>query len=170
MQTAIVDYESGNLHSAQKAFEKVARDTGAVREDGTPIVVDIGTGGERLNLGVIDVIRALVDEVPIDIDAFVEDFPGDELDARDFVTGITTTGASPRSGADDLGDRYERVRPGTSVGFRVALANDSIERGDEPVSYYLTVVLRGDGVVSLKRTVVQIIIPSLGGEGCDEAF
>lgn len=29
MQTAIVDYESGNLHSAQKAFEKVARDTGA---------------------------------------------------------------------------------------------------------------------------------------------
>ncbi len=29
MQTVIVDYESGNLHSAQKAFERVARDIGA---------------------------------------------------------------------------------------------------------------------------------------------
>jgi len=29
MLTAIVDYESGNLHSAQKAFERVARETGA---------------------------------------------------------------------------------------------------------------------------------------------
>ncbi|MBK5934428.1 glutamine amidotransferase [Rhodovulum imhoffii] len=29
MLTAIVDYESGNLHSARKAFERVARDTGA---------------------------------------------------------------------------------------------------------------------------------------------
>ncbi|SMX33691.1 imidazole glycerol phosphate synthase subunit HisH [Actibacterium lipolyticum] len=29
MLTAIVDYESGNLHSAQKAFERVAQETGA---------------------------------------------------------------------------------------------------------------------------------------------
>jgi len=29
MLTAIVDYDSGNLHSAQKAFEHVAQDTGA---------------------------------------------------------------------------------------------------------------------------------------------
>ena len=29
MITALVDYDSGNLHSAQKAFEKMARETGA---------------------------------------------------------------------------------------------------------------------------------------------
>jgi glutamine amidotransferase len=29
MLTALVDYESGNLHSAEKAFQKVARETGA---------------------------------------------------------------------------------------------------------------------------------------------
>ena len=28
MLTAIIDYESGNLHSAQKAFERMARETG----------------------------------------------------------------------------------------------------------------------------------------------
>ncbi|MFP7571224.1 imidazole glycerol phosphate synthase subunit HisH [Marivita sp. S2033] len=29
MVTAIIDYESGNLHSAEKAFQKMAQDTGA---------------------------------------------------------------------------------------------------------------------------------------------
>lgn len=29
MTTVIVDYESGNLHSAQKAFERMAQETGA---------------------------------------------------------------------------------------------------------------------------------------------
>ncbi|MEE4346753.1 MAG: imidazole glycerol phosphate synthase subunit HisH, partial [Paracoccaceae bacterium] len=29
MQTVIVDYESGNLHSAQKAFQRMADETGA---------------------------------------------------------------------------------------------------------------------------------------------
>ncbi|MBV2360444.1 imidazole glycerol phosphate synthase subunit HisH [Thalassococcus sp. CAU 1522] len=29
MLTAIIDYESGNLHSAEKAFQKMARETGA---------------------------------------------------------------------------------------------------------------------------------------------
>ena len=29
MLTALIDYESGNLHSAQKAFERMARETGA---------------------------------------------------------------------------------------------------------------------------------------------
>ena len=28
MLTALIDYESGNLHSAQKAFERMARETG----------------------------------------------------------------------------------------------------------------------------------------------
>ena len=29
MTTAIVDYESGNLHSAEKAFQRMARESGA---------------------------------------------------------------------------------------------------------------------------------------------
>ena len=29
MQTAIIDYESGNLHSARKAFERIAAETNA---------------------------------------------------------------------------------------------------------------------------------------------
>ncbi len=152
---------------AVRDLEQIARDTGAVTEDGSPIVVDIGTSGERLDRGVIDVVRQLVDETPINIDAITEDYPGDDYDAREFVTGIVTTGATPASGADDLGDRYERVRPGTRVGLRVMLANDTIMRGEEPIVYFLTIILRGDGVNNLKSTVVQIVIPSIRGEGCD---
>lgn len=41
MLTAIIDYESGNLHSAQKAFQKMAAEVGAgeVRVTGDPEVV-----------------------------------------------------------------------------------------------------------------------------------
>lgn len=150
----------------------IARDTGAITldDDGVeePIVVDIGASGERLGRGVVDVIRTLVDEVPIDVDALVEDWPGDGIDAAELVQRVTTLGARPTEGATDLGDRYERVRPGTEVAFRVFLANERIERGPEPQSYYLAIVLRGDGVTRLRETRVQVVIPSLDGRGCDD--
>ncbi|MFC2968597.1 imidazole glycerol phosphate synthase subunit HisH [Acidimangrovimonas pyrenivorans] len=49
MLTAIIDYESGNLHSAQKAFERVARETGAgeVRVTSDPETV---RGADRIVL------------------------------------------------------------------------------------------------------------------------
>ncbi|MCB1360882.1 MAG: imidazole glycerol phosphate synthase subunit HisH, partial [Rhodobacteraceae bacterium] len=41
MLTALIDYDSGNLHSAQKAFERMARETGGgdVVVTGDPDVV-----------------------------------------------------------------------------------------------------------------------------------
>lgn len=151
-------------------LESIARDTGAVTAGGVPIWLDIGSRGERLDTGVIESVRTLVEEVPIDIDTLVEDWPGDDLDALEFVTGVETLGADPVGGAVDLGDSYERVRPGTRVSFRVFLANDSIARGPEPISYFLTTTLRGDGVTRLKNTIVQVVIPSLTGGGCDVAI
>ncbi|WP_299965807.1 imidazole glycerol phosphate synthase subunit HisH [uncultured Roseobacter sp.] len=49
MLTAIIDYESGNLHSAQKAFERMARETG-----GGEVVVtgeaEVVAGADRIVL------------------------------------------------------------------------------------------------------------------------
>ena len=73
------------------------------------------------------------------------------------------------SGAVDLGDRYEDVAPGTNVGFRVRLDNHSIAPGPLPQSYFLTLVLRGDGVTRLLELVVEVVIPALNGEGCPVA-
>ena len=154
------------LERAMSDLRAVARDTGAVTADGSPIVLDIGRRGERLDTGVIDAIRTLVEEVPIDIDALAEDSPFDAFDALRFVREIETLGAIPASGAIDLGDRYQAVTPGTRVRFRVNLANASIERLPEVQRYYVNIVLRGDGVTRLQETLVEVVIPSLAGEGC----
>jgi glutamine amidotransferase len=42
MTTVIVDYESGNLHSAEKSFQRMAREAG-----GGPVVVSGDPGGGR---------------------------------------------------------------------------------------------------------------------------
>lgn len=149
-------------------LESIARDTGAVTASGEPIVVDIGAAGENLDTGVIDVVRTLVEDVPIDIDALAEDTPFDEIDSRVFVESIRTLGATPASGAEDLGDRYAQVLPGTRVRFRVGLRNELFEREVDPQFYFLRVVLRGDGVTRLRETVVKIVVPSIDGEGCEE--
>ena len=48
MLTAIVDYEAGNLHSAEKAFQRMARETGAgevIVTDKAEVVANITCGG-----------------------------------------------------------------------------------------------------------------------------
>ena len=49
MSTAIIDYESGNLHSAEKAFQRVAAETGSgeVFVTTDPDAVRRGRGARR---------------------------------------------------------------------------------------------------------------------------
>lgn len=155
--------ENGRAH-----VEEIARRTGAVTAAGTPVVFDIGTDGAGLGAGVVEAVRTLVDEVPIDITIRTEDDPGDELDATMFVRGVETVSADPAIGAIQGRDRFDDVRPGTRVTFRVLFANDRIERGPEPIRYRLRVTLIGDGVTELATTVVDVVIPALDGEGCIE--
>jgi hypothetical protein len=149
-------------------LQRVARDTGAVTPDGRPIFFDIGGDGASLGLDVVEAVRTLVEEVPIDVDALVVDWPGDPLDATRFVTGIEALRAEPPGGATRMGDRFLDVRPGTMVTFRIHLANEMIERTAEPQRYRMTIILRGDGVTHLSETVVDVVIPALDGDGCDE--
>lgn len=150
--------ETGRAH-----LTALARETGAVRPDGTPIVFDIGRDGALLGDSVVEAVRTLVEEVPLDVDVLIEDFEGDALDATDFVERVETTGAVPPDGAVDLGDRYADVRPGTQVNFRIVLFNDFIRQTDEAQVFFLWVILRGDGVTRLQETLLQIIVPPIGG-------
>lgn len=149
-------------------LQRAARDTGAVRPDGTPIVFDIGSDGASLGADVVEAVRTLVEEVPIDVDALTEDWPGDTFDANEFVTGVVAVRAEPASGATMLANRFVDVQPGTRVTFSVLLANETIERTDEPQTYRMIIVLRGDGVTRLSETVVDIVIPALDGRGCPD--
>lgn len=160
-------FSGGGDAAALEFLQLLARDTGAVRPDGSPVVFDIGSTGTDLSSSVVEAIRTLVDEVPLDIEIITEDEPGDAFDANAFVSGRVTLGATPADGATQLDDRYLDVRPGTRVDFRVLLANGSIERTDDVQRYRLRVVLIGDGAARLSETVVEIVIPSLDGEGCE---
>lgn len=155
--------ENGRAH-----VEEIARRTGAVAASGEPVVFDIGSDGAGLGTGVVEAVRTLVDEVPIDIAIRTEDDPSDDLDATMFVRGVQTVSADPAIGAVQLADRFDDVRPGTRVTFRVLFANDRIERGPDPIRYRLRVTLIGDGVTELATTVVDVVIPALDGEGCLE--
>jgi hypothetical protein len=161
-------FSGGADPEALADLNAVARDTGAVTPEGGPIVFDIGTRGELLDRGVVESVRTLVDEVPIDIDVLVEDVPGDDFDATMFVRGIETVRAVPASGATDRGDRFDNVLPGTRVTFRVLLQNELFPRGPEPQVFFMRIVLRGDAVTRLQTTLVQILIPSVRDETCDD--
>lgn len=161
----VLGLNSGDFGDTGRAdLEALARDTGAVRPDGTPIVFDIGRDGRLLGTSVIEAVRTLVDDVPLDIDILIEDWPFDAVDASAFVERIETTGAVPAAGAVDLGDRYADVRPGTRVNFRIVLFNDFVPQTDETQVFFLWVILRGDGVTRLQETLLQILVPPRGGE------
>lgn len=144
-------------------LEAYARDTGAVREDGTPIVLDIGSNGELLSNSVVEAVRTLVTEVPIDVDVLLEDSPSDELDARTLVAQVIAESAVPMDGAQIAGDRFDRVRPGTRVEFRILFQNLTVRQTDVDQEYLLNVVLRGDRISRLSETLVKIAIPRIGG-------
>ncbi|HJL19306.1 MAG TPA: vWA domain-containing protein [Sandaracinaceae bacterium LLY-WYZ-13_1] len=160
------------LHSGSMGFEgggradleALARDTGAVRPDGTPVVFDIGTDGSFLSDSVVEAVRTLVDEVPIgDVSVRIEDHAGDDVDTELFVDEVVALSATPPDGAVNLGDRFADVRPGTRLTFQILLRNDEIPQTDEPQSFLMNVVLLGDEVTRLQETLVQIVVPARGG-------
>lgn len=148
-------------------MQTIARDTGAVGPRGEPLVFNIGTDASGLDRQVIEAVRTLVDDVPIDIDLLVEDVPGDPLDATTFVRRVLALSAEPPDGATNLGDRFADVRPGTRVTFSVELQNELIPPSPLEQRYRMRIVLRGDGVTRLTETVVEVVIPGMMGGGCE---
>lgn len=148
-------------------LEAVARDTGAVRPDGEPIVFDIGSDGDWLDEGVVETVQQLVQEVPMDIDLLVEDYVGDEVDATRFVERIEAVRARPAGSGRASGEHFDAVQPGTRVTFRVHLRNDVVPRAEFPQRLLFRITLRGDGAVRLDSRLVQAVVPALGSaEGC----
>ncbi len=153
--------------AALEDLETLVADTGALTPEGEPIVFDIGADGRRLGSGVVSAAETLVEEVPINIDVAIEDVEGDEVgDATLLVQEVIASHADPEAGATVSGDRFADVRPGTEVTFLIRLANELFPPGPEPQRFRLRVVLRGDGVTRLMTTNVEIVIPSITGEGC----
>lgn len=142
---------------------------GALRDadpDGTcPLVFDIDGTGAGLSRAVITAIGDVTDALTY---AAVW---GETTDDRlGFVQAIEATRATPASGGtaptsadlhpsgDGIVDTFLDVRSGTTVEFRAHLANRTIEPADYDQVFRVTIVLLGDGVELVTRTI-RITVP-----------
>ncbi len=168
--------------ASRTEWAAIATGTGAVDGSGAPLVFpDAGEG--TVDAAVVDAIRELANNTPLDITAVARDDTSDAIDALQFVDRIetNTTGgiADPRDAtrvcvgglptadtdADGVMETFTDVRPGTPVCFDIVPAmNVAVEPSGEPVLVRAFVDVLGDGVTVLDtREVYFLIPPDLGG-------
>ena len=151
-------------------YEDVARDTGAVRADGTPLVFDINSNGSGLDSSVVDAVRDLVGGTPQDVSTRTENVPGnpDDFDATLFIKSIV-----PLEGYNGVisgpmpGVTYEskdtttfyQVIPGTEVEFTVDFHNDVRPPADIAQVFLARIIVVGNRVATLDVRDVFIVVP-----------
>ncbi len=154
---------------ALRDLEYLAEDTGAVDLDGQPLVSS-WSGGELGPL-VVEQIRTLAHQTPLDIDAVFEDDGTDGVDTRAFVQGIEARvgggeGCEARDAVDRDGngslDTFEQVPPGAHVCFDLVMrTNTTVLPGVRPQLWRAKLRLRGDGRAGLEEHDVLFLVPAV---------
>lgn len=188
------DYDFGGPHSFQEAVDAAnelgifviglgARDalsaspmphlramaqaTGAIA-NGELLAIDIGGDGAGVGAGIVDAITRLAEGTLLDVDAIIEDVPGDDFDARMLVESITPLEASPSSGVREItAESFLGVVPGTSVTFRVQVDAASVPVRAETIRIPARVLFRAFGRSRLDRREILLVIPGEDGGSCE---
>jgi hypothetical protein len=145
----------------------IARDTGAVDERGEPLVFDIGSRGGRIGDSIVRAIERLADGVPLDVDAIVQDVPGDPFDARTLVRRVRPVEARPSEGVEAIEEsRFVGVVPGTEVTFELVI--DATDLEPSPVTRRIPARVRFRAFERSRLGVetVLIVVPGEDGGGC----
>lgn len=134
--------------------------------DGTcPLVFDIASSGSGLSTAIVSAIGDVTDALTYDAVWGAADD-----DRLGFVQSIEATMATPPSGGtaptradlhpsgDGVLDTFVDVRSGTSVVFRAHLQNLSVEPADYDQVFRVTIVILGDGLELVRRTI-RITVP-----------
>jgi hypothetical protein len=153
----------------------LARETGSVRADGTPLCFELGLSGEMISRRMGEGIGELVNGTPHDIEGSVENIEGanpDDFDARMFIRSIVPVEAY-RDGVPGVnrGVSYYRhdtttfyeVIPGTELEFRIDLVNEVRPSGDFPQVFKARITAIGNRVARLSERRIFIIVPSQDG-------
>jgi len=154
-------------------YESVARDTGAVRADGTPLVFDIDGTGSGLDSTVVDAVRDLVGGTPQDVDTRTENIDGnpDDFDATLFIKSIVPlegyrdglSGEMPGiTYASKDETTFYQVIPGTAVEFTIDFWNDIRPPAATAQVFRCRIVVIGNGVARLDERDVYIVVPPEG--------
>lgn len=136
---------------------------------GEILAIDVGDDGSGVGDGIVTAIARLAEGTLLDVDAIVEDVPGDEFDARDLITSITPLDATPASGVREITeDAFLGVTPGTIVQFRIQVDASSVPMRAETIRLPARVLFRANGRSRLDRREILLIIPGEDGGSCDE--
>ncbi|MEZ4338472.1 MAG: hypothetical protein R3B82_17770 [Sandaracinaceae bacterium] len=169
----VIGIYSGGGTTYRDDYESIARDTGAVRADGTPLVFDIDSSGSGLDSAVVDAVRDLVGGTPQDVDTTTENVPGnpDGFDATTFIKSIVplegynggVTGPMPGvTYASKDESTFYQVIPGTIVEFTVDFWNDVRPPAETAQVFQARIVVMGNGVARLDERRVFIVVPPEG--------
>ena len=145
----------------------LARDTGAVSSSGAPLTFDIGSAGDGVGAGIVRAIERLAAEVPLDVEARVEDVPGDGVDATPLLRGVRPLRADPADGArGTTATGFLGVVPGTRVSFEVTVDASALPPSSATRRYPARVVFVADGRSRLGTVSVLLVVPGTDGGGC----
>lgn len=156
-------------------YEAIARDTGAVRADGTPLVFDIDGSGSGLDSTVVDAVRDLVGGTPQDVSTVRENVVAppnpDNFDATLFIKSIVPfegyngaiSGEMPGvTYASKDTTTFYQVIPGTQVEFTVDFWNDVRPPAETAQVFRARIIVMGNGVARLDERMVYIVVPPEG--------
>jgi predicted small lipoprotein YifL len=146
----------------------LAIDTESTDGAGRPLLFDIGARGDAIGSDIVDAVRRVAEEVPLDIDALVEDIPGDAVDARDVVRGIRALAADPMSGITSIEDTgFLGVRPGTLLTFELEIDISDLPVSRERREFPTRVIFRESGRSRIEARDLVVVVPGADGAGCE---
>jgi len=159
-------FSGGTTSSFRSDYEAIARDTGAVRLDGTPLVFDIASSGTGLDMAVVDAVVELTTGTPQDVTTRTENVPGnpDGVDATRFIKSITAIegyvdGVAGRGYDSKDMTTFYGVVPGTLVDFEIDFHNDFRMHQDFAEIFRARIIVVGNGVADLDAREVFIVVP-----------
>ncbi|MBC7173951.1 MAG: hypothetical protein H5U40_16035, partial [Polyangiaceae bacterium] len=146
----------------------IARDTGTVDGRDAPLAFDVGELGAGVDQTVVDAVRTLAESLPLDVDAVVEDVPGDALDARELIVAVRPISAEPPSSVERIdGDSFIGVRPGTRLVFELVVDASRVPSADDDVRVPAEVRFRAFERSTIERVRIELVLVGRDGAGCN---
>lgn len=148
----------------------LTRDTGSLDASGAPLIFDIGARGDAIGTEIVNAVRRVADDVPLDVDAVAEDRPGDAVDALDVIRGVRAVSADPPGGVVAIEpSRFVGVRPATLLTFALEIDITGLPPSTERRDFAARVIFRASGRSRIEVRDIVVVVPGDDGTGCDES-
>ncbi|HJK97958.1 MAG TPA: vWA domain-containing protein [Polyangiaceae bacterium LLY-WYZ-14_1] len=167
----VIGINSSGDRRPRRDLEAIAEGTGTLDRTGRPLVFDIDADGSGLGGRVIEAITTFANDLVQDVDLELRDpDPRDGVDVLSFIDRVRPLRAVPPDGVQEIDVEagvFRGVRAGTEVIYELVLRNDAVVPGDEPRTFRVDAIFRGDERARLARRTVLLVVPAADGRGCE---